>query len=150
MDQEVARVLDDLSYVSETLNQASDLLSKHILEVELALQRYRLGVAAWVSLCYWDVPDTNPVITRVQGLGYDKHKGKWGLLVSESCDDEPPSEGTVRFLREMPRETKLLAADKLPELLTELLNKATTVASETIDKQAAAEEIVRGLKKAKK
>jgi hypothetical protein len=150
MIKEVGRVLDDLSHVSETLNQASDLLSKHILEVELALQRYRLGVAAWVSLCYWDVPDTNPVITRVQCLGYAKLKGKWGLLISESCDDEPPFEGTMTFLRQMPRETKLLAADKLPELLAELLKKATTVASETLDKQAATEEIVRGLKKGNK
>jgi hypothetical protein len=150
MIKDVARVLDDLSHVSEALNQASDLLSKHILEVEFALQRYRLGVPAWVSLCYWDVPDTNPVVTRVQCLGYDKLKGKWGLLVSEGFDDEPPSEEAMRFLREMPREIKSQAADKLPELLAKLLENATNVASETIDKQAVAQEIVRGLKRGNK
>jgi hypothetical protein len=150
MIQDVGRVLDDLSHVSETLNQASDLLSKHILEVEFALQRYRLGVSAWVSLCYWDVPDTNPVVTRVQCLGYAKLKGKWGLLVSEGFDDEPPSEGAMRFLREMHREIKLQAADKLPELLAKLLEEATNVASETIDKQAVVQEIARGFKKGNK
>ncbi len=152
MKNSVEATLSKLAYVSDSLNKSSDSLSGQILEVESALQRYGLGVSAWVMMWSWDVEvpvigamDTN--VTRMLCLGYGKHLGKWGLLVSECDGDDLPGEGNVSFLREQPRDVKLEAVGKLPDLLKELLKKATEVATEATTKANATREIVANLKK---
>jgi hypothetical protein len=152
MDEAVERVLGDLAYVSDALNKASDSLSKNILEVEEALQRYRLGVSAWVPIQYHDVVDPSPMspvdgLTRVMTLGYGKLKGKWGLLVSVGFDDEPIGDHNISFLREEARDVKLKAVEKLPELLSTLLDEATNLAAEATSQESAAREIALGLKR---
>jgi hypothetical protein len=57
----------------------------------------------------WDVED----FTRMRCLGYGKSFGKWGLLISEGFDDEPPGAGNVSFLREESRDVKLEAVGTL-------------------------------------
>ena len=151
MKHSVEETLGKLAYVSDSLNKASDSLSEQILEVESALQRYGLGVSAWVMISSWEVEvpvigamDTN--VTRMLCLGYGKYIGKWGLLVSE-CDDDIPDTGNVSFLREEPRDVKLEAVGKLPDLLKELLKKATEIATETTAKADVTREIAASLKK---
>jgi len=150
MKDSVEATLSKLAYVSDSLNKSSDSLSGQILEVESALQRYGLGVSAWVMIWSWEVEvpvigamDTN--VTRMLCLGYGKHLGKWGLLISE-CEDIP-FEGNVSFLREASRDVKLEAVGKLPDLLKALLNKATEIATEATAKAYATGEIVASLKK---
>jgi hypothetical protein len=144
--------LSKLAYVSDSLNKSSDSLSGQILEVESALQRYGLGISAWVMISSWDVEvpvigamDTN--LTRMLCLGYGKYIGKWGLLISQCDDDVVPSEGNVSFLREASRDVKLEAVGKLPDLLKALLKKATEVANEATSKAGATGEIAASLKK---
>ena len=147
MTDSVKATLGMLVSVSDSLNKASDTLSEQILEVESALQRYKLGVEVWVNVHSWDI-DAGvglPPITRVLCLGYGKSNGKWGLLVSESCDDEPAAEGSVCFLRDAPRNTRLAAVGKLPDLLKELVQKATEVANEATAKAKIARQIAAGL-----
>lgn len=150
MKDSVEATLSKLAYVSDSLNKSSDSLSNQILEVESALQRYCLGVAAWVLVSSWDVEvpvigamDTN--VTRTLCLGYGKYLGKWGLLLSE-CEDIP-FEGNVSFLREASRDLKLEAVGKLPDLLKELLKKATELATEATAKAQVTREIAESLKK---
>jgi hypothetical protein len=147
MTDSVNATLGLLVSVSDSLNKASDSLSEQILEVESALQRYKLGVEVWVNIEHWDVEVGGglPPITRVLLLGYGKNSGKWGLLVSECCDDEPPSEGRVSFLRDAPRDTRLAAVGKLPDLLKELVQKATEVANDAASKAKIARQIAAGL-----
>jgi hypothetical protein len=152
MKNSVEETLGKLAYVSDSLNKASDYLSEQILEVESALQRYCLGVSVWLVLSTWDVEvpvigAMNTNVTRMLCLGYGKYCGKWGLLISQCDDDVPPSEGNVSFLREASREVKLEAVGKLPDLLRELLKRATEVATEATAKAYATGEIVASLKK---
>ena len=88
----------------------------------------------------------NSTITRMLCLGYGKNNGKWGLLVSE-CDDDLPGEGNLSFLREEPRDVKLEAVGKLPDLLNALLKKATAVATEATAKADVTREIAASLKR---
>jgi hypothetical protein len=150
MKDSVEATLSKLAYVSDSLNKSSDSLSAQILEVESALQRYCLGVSAWVMISSWDVEvpvigamDTN--VTRMSCLGYGKFCGKWGLLISE-CEDIP-FEGNVSFLREASRDVKLEAVGKLPDLLKALLKKATDMATEATAKAQVTREIAASLKK---
>jgi len=149
MKHSVEATLSKLAYVSDSLNKSSDSLSGQILEVESALQRYGLGVSAWVMIWSWEVEvpvigamDTN--VTRMLCLGYGKNCGKWGLLISE-CEDVP-WEGNVSFLREESRDMKLEAVGKLPDLLKQLLKKATEVANEATAKADVTREIAASLK----
>jgi hypothetical protein len=152
MKNSVEATLSKLAYVSNSLNKSSDSLSEQILEVESALQRYSLGVSVWVMMWSWEVEvpvigamDTN--VTRMVCLGYSKHIGKWGLLVSECDSDRLPEEGNVSFLREQSRDVKLEAVGKLPDLLKELLKKATEVANAVTAKANVTREIAASLKK---
>jgi len=152
MNESVERVLGDLAYVSDTLNKASDSLSKNILEVEEALQRYRLGVSAWVAVDHYEVNDPAPMspvhgLIRIMSLGYGKLKGKWGLLIAVGFDDEPMGDHNWSFLREETRDVKLKAVEKLPELLSTLLDEATNLAAEATSQECAAREIALGLKR---
>ncbi len=145
MKSSISGTLGKLAYVSDTLNKASDSLSEQILEVESALQRYRLGVSAWVTIDSCDVEGpVNTTLTRMWFLGYGKCHGKWGLLISDSLDDIPGENPS--FLREEPRDTKLAAVSKLPDLLKELLKKATEVATEAAAKADVTQEIAANLK----
>jgi hypothetical protein len=147
MTDSVEVTLGMLVSVSDSLNKASDSLSEQILEVESALQRYKLGVEVWVNVHFWDVDAGGGLspMTRALRLGYGKSNGKWGLLVSESDDDEPAGEGSVCFLRDATRNTRLAAVEKLPELLTELVQKATHVANDATAKANIARQIAAGL-----
>ena len=151
MKNSIEATLSKLAYVSDSINKSSDSLSKQILEVESALQRYCLGVSAWVLIYSWEVEvpvigAMNTNVTRMLCLGYGKYCGKWGLLVSQCDDDVVPSEGNVSFLRDASRDVKLEAVGKLPDLLKELLKKATEVANEASAKAGVTQEIAAGLK----
>jgi len=90
-----------------------------------------------------------PMMTKVTHklcLGYGKYIGKWGLLLSKCDDDAPPFEGNVSFLREASRGVKLEAVGKLPDLLKELLKKATEVATDATAKANLTLEIAASLK----
>ena len=49
MNQEVQAALRRIETVSKTLNQASDQLSQKIVEIETALNHYKLGIRAWLK-----------------------------------------------------------------------------------------------------
>lgn len=69
-----------------------------------------------------------------------------GFSVAEYYDHEP--DGTrVVFLREAPRDVRLAAVDKLPDLLKKLVQKATEVANEATTKAESARQIAAGLSK---
>lgn len=154
MTNAVDAALKQLTSVSHSLNQVSDQLSKSLADVESALSAYKLGVTAWVELRRekeLSEPDSDGrryEWTVVHRLGYGKHKGKWGLLVAAYCEETFEGEyDEEQFLRDAPRETRLAAVEKLPDLLKALAKEATQVAEEAAKKAEQARQIAAGLGK---
>jgi len=153
MTNKVDATLKQLASISQTLNEASDQLSKQIAEIESALNEYKLGITAWVELKK-EKELTEPAedgarleVTIVEQLGYGKHKGKWGLLVTSYCEEFDGENSNESFLRDAPRETRLAAVDKLPELLKALAQEGAKVTEEATKKAAQAKEIAAALSK---
>ena len=155
MADRIQSTLKKLASVSQSLNQVSDEISSRIAEVEAALREYKLGVPAWIDLREWSefVSDDYGIngvwLKRTRRLGYSKKDGRWGLLTyisPEEATDSSELEEFV-FLREAPRDVRLEAIDRLPDLLEELVKKAVET-SELANKQAEkTKHIVAGLKK---
>ena len=151
MADKVESTLKKLASVSQSLNQASDLVTSRIAEVEAALREYKLGVAARVDIRRWYdegqyTDDTWYRVGRTQCLAYGKKDGKWGLLTYIIAEESDEYE-EFAFLREAPRDVRLAAIDKLPELLEALVEKAVQTTQEATKKAEKAGQIAAGLAK---
>ena len=138
-------ILQDLAALSQDLNDASDNLSQQIADFETALNKLRLGVRAWVVLKSWPSPAFGYSIDEGVSIGYGKHNGKWGLLYSE-WNDIFPEETRVQLLREAPREDRLAAVEKLPELVRKLEEESRKFAEDARVKAAQMKEMVGALR----
>ena len=153
MPDKLDGTLKQLASISHSLNEASDLLSKRIAEVESALREYKLGVEAWIDLVREEEEQIagdgkRYIVTRVHQVGYGKQNGKWGLLVAEWYDEFfDPSDVRASFLRDAPRDIRLAAVDKLPDLLKALAEKAGQVSGDAVKKAEQARQIAAGLSK---
>jgi len=150
----VDAALKELTSLSQVLNKTSDDLTKHLNEVESALGTLKLGVSVWVTMRKENElsepgnDGSRAQLTIVKMLGYGKYKNKWGLVFAEYCEDFFDGQYDQEcFLRDAPREIRLAAVDKLPDLLKALIKKAAQVAEETMKKAGAAKEIAIGLSK---
>ncbi len=148
--------LKNLTSLSKSLNEASDTLSKQIARVEAALNDLKLGIWAWVEVGrYTDdeafrVDGKPELVTRVERLGYGKHKGKWGLLYAVDYEEYPdPEIGTVSFLRDAPRMEKIEAVDTIPALITALELSAHEVTKRASDQAARVAEVAATLDKSR-
>src|SRR5690348_14909698 len=109
MNGKVETSLKQLSSLSKSLNEASDELSKQISEIQSALNEFKFGVWAWAKepvLTESELSDPDEQghqyqLNYIYRLGYGKHKGKWGLLISYSW--EATDEEQIMFLRDAPR-----------------------------------------------
>jgi hypothetical protein len=143
--------LKNLAALSRSLNEASDLLSKQIVQVEAALNELNLGVSAWVviSKTEEDVAtkkeDGPMFVDHVLEAGYGKHKGKWGLLFLDSRPDFDNYD--VTFLRDSPREHRIAAVEKLPELLKALEAEAAKVTEQATKKAGEMKQFAAALNK---
>ena len=154
MSNNVSALLKQLTTVSQNLNEASNQLSEQIKSIEAALAAQKLGVRAWVELRR--TPQREQAddgrtyeITRVDSLGYDKHHGKWGLLVSSWIEEfaDPDDEGDVCLLRDAPRELRMAAVDALPKLILRIGDEASTLAKEVARKAGKAKTLAAVLNK---
>ncbi len=147
--------LERLGALAKTLNEASDLISKQIGQIEAALNALRIGVWAWVEVKreeeLFEDEDTDTktterhVMTNVLRLGYTKHKGKWQLVVSEGYEEL--DEVDVTPLREVKREVKLDAVEKIPHLLKAIEKKVAKVTEDATRKASAVASIAAALRK---
>lgn len=129
-------ILTRLGALSKSLNDTSDIISNEIAALESALNALRLGVPAWVEVeresVYEEFEDsqtkkkTLSEFTRVLMLGYGKHSGNWGLLTCEFYEELGEEGPNVRLVSAR-REVKMAAIEKIPELLTAIEKRATTI-----------------------
>jgi len=144
--------LKQLSLLSKSLNEASDELSKQISAIESAVNQFKLGIWAWVRepiLTESELSDPDAEGKRFElnyhyQLGYGKHNGKWGLLVSyfwEANDEDTK----IEFLRDTSREIRINAIDKIPDLLDILAKDMSRLTQETSKKASEAKELAAAL-----
>src|SRR5437660_2623398 len=133
MTADIQASLAKLHSLSATLNQASDLLSAQLNAVEAALNKLNLGVPAWVNI---KKEDAGEGYSRHYDLGYSRRMRTWGLVISEYIEGMEDEDDPLIFLRDAPREMRILAADNLAKLVEKLAeNSAKT--SERVTKRAA-------------
>jgi len=136
-----------LSKVAADLNAVSDELGKSIAELDAALKKLNLGVTTWVQVKACADPQTGDF--EGDYLGYAKVGGKWGIALrktSGNCNwapDEPPEEW---LFNEGPRELRLAAIEKIPELLNKLSEAATKMAANVRERLGEAQQVAEAIK----
>lgn len=151
MTDRIESTLKKLASVSQSLNQASDKVTSCIADVEAALREYKLGIEVWIDIGHWveGVRSSHGgfyKLGRTRRLGYGKKDGKWGLLTCVNAEESEEYE-EFAFLREAPRDARLAAIDRLPELLEALVEKAVKTSHAVTKKAEKAEQIAAGLNK---
>jgi hypothetical protein len=154
MTGKVETSLKQLSLLSKSLNEASDELSKQISAIESALNQFKLGIWAWVRepvLTESELSDPDEKGMRFElnyhyQLGYGKHNGKWGLLVSYFWEANE-EDAEIEFLRDASREIRMKAMDKIPDLLDILSKEMSALTQEASKKASEAKELAAALNK---
>jgi hypothetical protein len=153
MNGKVEASLKQLSSFSKSLNEASDELSKQISAIESALNEFKLGVWVWVK---------KPILTETEfsepddagnrrefnfnyELGYGKHKGKWGLLISYGWEGDDGMDTKITPLRDAPREIRIKAMGRIPDLLDELAQEMSSLTQEASKRAAEAKQLAAAL-----
>jgi len=149
----VSPLLKQLSAASQTLNEASDTLTQEIKEVEQAIGAFNLGVSTWVK--FRETPEEHDFgngnireFDRVDMLGYDKHHGRWALIVYSGVEELNQEE--TWLLRDSPRDLRVLAVDAIPELVEKLANEAIALAEKVKSKADRTKAIAHSIRKQKK
>jgi hypothetical protein len=148
MADNVSALLKQLSSASQSLTEASNILTEQIKEIEKALASYNLGVQVSTVLRHLstEVDIGTHVVScdQVDSFGYFKHNGKWGLFVTtytDGLDDEK-----TWPLHDAPRELRILAVDSIPALLEKMVAGATTLAAEVTTKAEFAKSLANSLR----
>jgi hypothetical protein len=147
MTTQTNSALQQLASSSRVLNEVSDQLSANLAEIEAAINRFSLGVTALVNL---RTSESDPVdgypYTGVDELRYQKHDGKWALVWVSYVAEDPDSTWREKPLRESSREIRLLAAKKLPALVSALVKNADELAADMADRAIDVAELAAALK----
>jgi hypothetical protein len=138
MTDELKRRLAKLREIAPRLNAATDQASKLVAQVEKFLvEELRIGVSA--EVCYEELPagtdDGNHALRIRHSLAFGRSGGSFRIhVVTETVavDDGFPGGTTLSQERMLwpscPRETKLKALEKLPELLDKIIEEAERLA----------------------
>jgi hypothetical protein len=138
-----------LSSVASDLNTVSDQLGKSVAEIDLALKKLNLGISVWVNVTHWQ--DDQSFDFYDQEIGYAKVESKWGLsLKTVSGNSNYPDQDRVEqwSFNDGPRQLRLSAIEKLPELLTTLSKEAIVTTEKIKQKLAEAQEVATAVKTA--
>src|SRR5262249_42132486 len=125
-----------LPRVSRELDKASHILSHQLLLAEESLNRLKLEISATVRVdnCVPEdgVPDYPDYEEdkQIEELHYMKRHGSWSLVLTTYWTSDPEFTSETCFLREAARDQKLRAVKMLPELIAELILKASVTCDE--------------------
>jgi hypothetical protein len=137
-----------LSSVASDLNTVSDEFGKSVAEIDSALKKLNLGISVWVVVTEWQ--DDQGFDFHNQEIGYAKVEGKWGISIrTVSGNRNWPDQDSVEqwSFNDGPRQLRLAAIEKLPELLT-TLSKEAIVTTEKIKRKLAETQAVAAAVKA--
>lgn len=140
----VAGSFADLKSAAADLNAASDGLGKAISSLDASLQRLNLGISAWVRVNEWG--DRTDYI--LHQLGYDRVGPRWGIALRATEGNEAHDEVTrcdEWLFNDAPRDMRVAAVEKLPELLEKLTHNAKLTAERIRNKTEYAEQVASGI-----
>jgi hypothetical protein len=136
-----------LSKVAADLNAVSDELGKSIADLDAALKKLNLGVTKWIQIKLEEDPQTGDFSGDY--LGYAKVGGKWGIALSKTSGNHNYGldEGSEEWpFNEGPRELRLAAIGKIPDLLDKLSEAATKMAANVRDRLGEAQQVAGAVK----
>jgi hypothetical protein len=139
-----------LSTVASELNNVSDELGKSIVDIDAALKKLNVGVSVWVNIKCDDSSEGDPSYYMEQ-LGYAKVGGKWGVALKTVFGHEqfPEDERAETWLfNDGPRELRLAAIEKLPEMLMALSKEAFDMSARIKNKLSDAQEVAKAITEA--
>jgi methyl-accepting chemotaxis protein len=132
-DSKIAKIqthFQTLSSVATSLNTASDELTRVVGVLDEALKKLNVGLTVWVTFSQWS-DEYDEGITQInryihEQIGYCKVNGKWGIALRRmSVDDAGPDESVPWLFNDAPREMRLEAVDKIPQVIEELSKEAS-------------------------
>lgn len=137
---EISRLLQELSEVAETLNQESDSINDLIERFEDKLRNLNVGLEVWLAHALKSEPwvyteersMTETIGTNDLQLGFVKFAGKWQLATRTVTWRRGPGDrreltevetASTRLL-DAPRDIRIAALRRFPELLREFIGAA--------------------------
>lgn len=124
----------NLSTATSILNKASGELAAAVSQLDDMLQGLNIGLTAWVT---FRSQDCEPPEYDDDQLGYAKVSGKWGLAIQRIYGDPSQDREDIVgpwLFNDASRELRLLAVDKIPDLL-ELLAKVAAKTAERVEEK---------------
>jgi len=126
----------ELSAAADTLNNSTDQLTKTVDQLEEALLRLNIGLSSWVEVQMFTDEDGGQYY-RIE-LGWSKSEGTWGFNIhrveGNNHSDAPEEVREAWKFNYAPRDYRLWAVSKLPELLDDLA-KAASKTAENVNKK---------------
>jgi len=152
-DQKIGKIQTHFKALSETasaLNTASDELTKTIAILDDALRKLNIGLTVWVPFRFrLDDNDTSGAYDQDE-IGYAKVESNWGLalrrIYGNEASDDHIQIGPSLF-KDTPRELRLLAVDKIPEVIEALSKEASETAMRVQEKTKDVRELASVIEK---
>lgn len=127
-DSKVAKAqsqFQTLTKAASSLNVASDELTKGVALLDEALKKLNIGLSVWVNYSFGNVEDPE---YDVEQIGYAKVQGKWGIVLRHIWGNEQwdhHEQAGPWLFNDGPREMRIHAVDKIPDLIEELAKTAS-------------------------
>ena len=145
--ERVSAAFEKLAASAAELNAASDEIAGPVSAIEAALKKLNLGMSAWTPFrSILLESDDNYEYHETCCVGYAKISQKWGIAIchTNNVDGEAVDEKEWQF-NDAPRELRLEALEKLPELLEKLAETADTTATEIRQRIALTQEVAEAI-----
>ncbi|HSS99110.1 MAG TPA: hypothetical protein VLK33_18875 [Terriglobales bacterium] len=147
---EVSNLLKQLKTSSEVLNVSTRSLTDEVSFIEDTINELNIGVTTEV-LCDKSVSEDGLLNTELK-LRYGKETGHWGFVVSEHIEDQhfysPDDRISNRSwtFRDAPRELRLRAVVKIPDLLKAMLRETNQLAERVSSSASFASDLAATMK----
>jgi anion-transporting ArsA/GET3 family ATPase len=138
-----------LSKIAASLNTASDELTSSVETLSELLKKLNVGLTVWVVFRTRD--EDEPQTYDQDEIGYYKVGGEWGIALrsvyGNFSHDEHSTESLWLF-NDAPREMRLAAVDKLPDLIEALAKEAFNTTRRVQEKAQQVRELARAISNA--
>jgi len=123
--ERIKKSAQQLPTISSRLNTVTDLLTHRINALDAVLKSFNLGVPVWVAFSSYG----NPPFDEHDDVGYAKVNGRWGIAVRAVAPADPNRGAKAEYwlFNEAPRDLRVRAVDKIPELIEALIQNADKI-----------------------
>jgi len=133
LSERVQQSFQRLSSTAANLNQVSDKLNASVAGLENSLRKLGLGIGGWVRI---SGSNNNDGSYWYEDVGYAKVNGKWGFAIKSGSGHEAADfdKTEVWAFNDAPRDLRIAAIKKIPDLIEKLNAEAALMASNVAEK----------------